>query len=299
MVGKWEAFKNEIMRVQRQYVLVSVKDKTGRRASSWRLDFLLQSVDSGLDIDSLGPECFFVNNHILESGPLSSFVQGDEVRSGIVLLLPGLQEAHVYSFQRQVFTCLVQEEVVEGVFIKRRLSSGSEGPSINNTIPVDEVVVSAKNPSSSCLGEEDDTKSPPQLGQAPQMLREHVYTVSLLQETHTVPEDEVLSLLEWQGRVFMSHLTSNSGGMVILLIPLLKPEILKVKGYMPGHLLQLRVHFGGTLLHLVNIYVPWMGPELMCSFAEVLHVGVKEAEIQDRGVGEGGVHVLVSSMWTQ
>eukprot|EP00061_Rhincodon_typus_P011819 g37119.t1 len=71
--------------------------------------------------------------------------------------------------------------------------------------------------------------------------------VSILEETGSVSGDKAMWHLAWRGKVFMRELASDSGSVAILLAPLFQLEILRVKGHMPGHLLQLTVHFGGTV----------------------------------------------------
>ncbi|XP_032895577.1 zinc finger protein 830 [Amblyraja radiata] len=75
-------------------------------------------------------------------------------------------------------------------------------------------------------------------------------------ETHTTPGDKSTWLLEWGGEVFMSHLSSISSGVAILLAPNFRPEILKVQELVPGRLLHLAMRLDGVPLHFVNVYAP-------------------------------------------
>lgn len=87
-------------------------------------------------------------------------------------------------------------------------------------------------------------------------MRDGKYAVSFLQETHTTPGDEPTWLLEWGGEAFMSHLSSISSGVAILLAPNFRPEILKVQELVPGRLLHLAVRLDGVPLRFVNVYAP-------------------------------------------
>lgn len=83
--------------------------------------------------------------------------------------------------------------------------------------------------------------------------------MSFLQETHTTPGDESAWLLEWQGGVYMSHLSSNSSGVAILLAPTFQPEIVGVHDVVPGRLLHLAVRLDGVAMHFINVYAPRRG----------------------------------------
>lgn len=80
-----------------------------------------------------------------------------------------------------------------------------------------------------------------------------------LQETHTVVKDEPTWRLEWEGEVYMSHLSSNSSGVAILLAQNFLPNIIKVQEVVPGRLLHLAVSLDGMPLHFINVYAPSSG----------------------------------------
>ncbi|CAM2106071.1 unnamed protein product [Caretta caretta] len=82
-----------------------------------------------------------------------------------------------------------------------------------------------------------------------------------LAETHTDPAAEDSWQLDWGDRVYFSHLTVHTAGVVTLFSPDLWPEVLGVAKVVPGHLLHLRVHMEGLMVNLINIYTPTLGPE--------------------------------------
>eukprot|EP00061_Rhincodon_typus_P007203 g28659.t1 len=75
--------------------------------------------------------------------------------------------------------------------------------------------------------------------------RDGKYAVCFLQEPNAATGDKATWLLEWQGGVYISHLTHTSGGMAILLAPYFQPEILRVKEPVAGLLLHLTVWLVG------------------------------------------------------
>eukprot|EP00061_Rhincodon_typus_P012049 g37514.t1 len=68
MVGKWEAFKNEVMRVQTQNVPVSVKGKAGRGGGAGRLKHV--KVDKSSEPDQLYPRTLWEAMELIV-GPLA------------------------------------------------------------------------------------------------------------------------------------------------------------------------------------------------------------------------------------
>eukprot|EP00061_Rhincodon_typus_P013358 g39684.t1 len=72
------------------------------------------------------------------------------------------------------------------------------------------------------------------------------YAVCFLHKTHTSQGDKATLLLEWQGGVYMGHLTCKSGRVAILPAPHFQPAIMKVKERVPGHLLCLTVQLRGV-----------------------------------------------------
>ncbi|CAM2113260.1 unnamed protein product [Caretta caretta] len=74
--------------------------------------------------------------------------------------------------------------------------------------------------------------------------------------------------LEWGDRVYFSHLTVRTAGVVTLFSPNLRSEVLGVAEAVPGCLLHLRVRMEGLLVNLVNVYAPTSGPEWLCFFQQ-------------------------------
>ncbi|CAM5122649.1 unnamed protein product [Eretmochelys imbricata] len=92
-------------------------------------------------------------------------------------------------------------------------------------------------------------------------LREGGHSVVFLQETHTDPTTEDSWRLDWGDRVYFSHLTVCTAGVVTLFSPDLRPEVLGVAEAVPGRLLHLRVRMEGLVVNLVNIYALTSGSE--------------------------------------
>lgn len=91
------------------------------------------------------------------------------------------------------------------------------------------------------------------------MLKGGRYAVSFLQDTHTVANDELTWLREWERGFYMAHLNSNSSGGAFPLAPTFQLEILNVQEIIPGRLLYLVVCLDEVPLHFINVYVPRIG----------------------------------------
>ncbi|CAM2105219.1 unnamed protein product [Caretta caretta] len=87
------------------------------------------------------------------------------------------------------------------------------------------------------------------------------YSVVFLQETHMDPVTEDSWRLEWEGRVYFSHLTVRTAGVATLFSPDLQPKMLRVTEAVPGRLLHLRALMDGLMVNLINVYVLTSGPE--------------------------------------
>ncbi|CAM2098172.1 unnamed protein product [Caretta caretta] len=62
-------------------------------------------------------------------------------------------------------------------------------------------------------------------------------------------------------RVYFSHLTVRTAGVVTLFSPDPRPEVLGVIKAVPGRLLHLRVRMEGLVVNLIDVYAPTSGPE--------------------------------------
>ncbi|CAM2095863.1 unnamed protein product [Caretta caretta] len=82
-----------------------------------------------------------------------------------------------------------------------------------------------------------------------------------LAETHTDLAAEDSWRPDWGDRVYFSHLTVRTAGVVTLFSPDIWPEVLRVAEAVLGRLLQFQVHMEGLVVNLVNVYAPTSGPE--------------------------------------
>ncbi|CAM4614634.1 unnamed protein product [Lepidochelys kempii] len=100
-------------------------------------------------------------------------------------------------------------------------------------------------------------------------LREQGYSVVFLQETHTDLAAEDSWQLKCGDRVYFSHLTVRTAGVVTLFSPNLWSEVLGVAEAVPGRLLHLRARMEGLVLNLVNVYALTSGPERLQFYQQV------------------------------
>ena len=82
--------------------------------------------------------------------------------------------------------------------------------------------------------------------------------ITLLQETHSCIEDEVTWPKDWEGQIFLSHGTTNSRGVAILIPTKLssKIHIIQATADDSGRILILNCKIEGNPLLLINIYAP-------------------------------------------
>ena len=79
--------------------------------------------------------------------------------------------------------------------------------------------------------------------------------IVFLQETHSIPQDELKWRQDWDGPVFYSHGTSDSRGVAILFKKHVNCSIIEITGN-NGRLLLLKLCLSGKELILMNIYAP-------------------------------------------
>ncbi|CAM2097040.1 unnamed protein product [Caretta caretta] len=96
----------------------------------------------------------------------------------------------------------------------------------------------------------------------------HLLAQWATKETHTDLAAKANWWLEWGDRVYFSHLTVRTAGVVTLFSPNLRPEVLGVAEALPGRLLHLRVHLEGLVVNLVNVYALTSGPERLHFFQQ-------------------------------
>jgi exonuclease III len=80
--------------------------------------------------------------------------------------------------------------------------------------------------------------------------------ILLLQETHTTTGDEKLWKNEWKGDIFMSHGTSHSKGVAILIPHTVDFQITDTEIDNDGRYILLNGTFGGKRMSLINYYAP-------------------------------------------
>lgn len=94
--------------------------------------------------------------------------------------------------------------------------------------------------------------------------------VTFLQETHSTAEIETEWKREWGGEVFLSHKSSNSGGVGILFSRDFLPVSCAAEEIIEGRLLKIRAQFEKVKMVFINVYAPTVGTERL-AFLDVLN----------------------------
>lgn len=85
---------------------------------------------------------------------------------------------------------------------------------------------------------------------------EHKFDIILLQETHSIPENEVFWKAEWGGNIFFSHGSSNSRGVAILLDRKLNGTISDIATDNDGRIITVSIMIDGVEFAITSVYAP-------------------------------------------
>ncbi len=93
--------------------------------------------------------------------------------------------------------------------------------------------------------------------------------VVFLQETHTDVNNQIQWLSEWKGQAILSHGSSVSAGVAILLPPDYKDQPVSIFEIVSGRLLRVDVVIHGIDFSFVNVYAPNIGSERVIFFEKL------------------------------
>ncbi len=93
--------------------------------------------------------------------------------------------------------------------------------------------------------------------------------VVFLQETHTDVNNQIQWLSEWKGQAILSHGSSVSAGVAILLPPDYKDQPVSIFEIVSGRLLRVDVVTHGIVFSFVNVYAPNIGSEHVIFFEKL------------------------------
>ena len=85
--------------------------------------------------------------------------------------------------------------------------------------------------------------------------------VTFIQETHSTVDNEGDWRREWNGQVYFSHKSSNSGGVGVLFSRDFNPVSVDVEDIMAGHILKINAEFERVKMVFVCVYAPSAGTE--------------------------------------
>lgn len=85
--------------------------------------------------------------------------------------------------------------------------------------------------------------------------------VIFLQETHSTQDNEAVWRKEWDGEIFLSHKSSNSGGVGILFSRDFTPISCDIDEIIEGRLLKIQAVFENVKITFFNVYAPTLGTE--------------------------------------
>lgn len=112
-----------------------------------------------------------------------------------------------------------------------------------------------------------------------QWIKSNYYGITLLQETHSVLEDENTWENEWGGDIYFSHGTRNSRGVAILLPPYKNWDIKYINGIKDnlGRIFLLHCEIESNEFIIINVYAPTKdNHNLQLEFLESLTVLIHE-----------------------
>ncbi len=90
--------------------------------------------------------------------------------------------------------------------------------------------------------------------------------VVFVQETHTDVNNQIQWLSEWKGQAILSHGSSVSAWVAILLEPNYKEQPVSIFYLVSGQLLRVDVTIHGIDCSFVNVYAPNFGSERVIFF---------------------------------
>ena len=80
--------------------------------------------------------------------------------------------------------------------------------------------------------------------------------IIFLQEMHSLEQDETFWKRAWRGKLFFSHLLSNSCGVAILIRPNMNFDLRFVKHIVKGRCIHLCIAIKDIVYDIVNVYAP-------------------------------------------
>lgn len=105
-----------------------------------------------------------------------------------------------------------------------------------------------------------------------ELIRQKKIDVMFLQETHSDLKNENEWMMEWEGKVIVSHKTTTSGGVAILLRNNINTVSCEVEHVVEGQLLKLRLVFEHFSAVFINVYAPVLGGERVMFLNKVRHM---------------------------
>ncbi|KAI7801458.1 pol-like protein [Triplophysa rosa] len=94
-----------------------------------------------------------------------------------------------------------------------------------------------------------------------ELIRQKNIDVTFVQETNSDSLNEIEWRKEWQGEVYLTHISSGRGGVAILFAKNFLPISCEIKQVIPGRLLALKAKFEKFNFIFLNLYAPVNGPE--------------------------------------
>ena len=100
-------------------------------------------------------------------------------------------------------------------------------------------------------------------------------SVVLLQETHTDDRNHIQWVHEWKGQAVLSHGSSLSAGVAVLLSAEFQGQLVNAVELLPGRMLRVDVDLHGLCFSFFNVYAPNTGSD-RSAFFEKLHEALKD-----------------------
>lgn len=111
--------------------------------------------------------------------------------------------------------------------------------------------------------------------------------VIFLQETHSTVDNEIAWKKEWDGEIFLSHKSNNSGGVCIMFSKDFLPISCVTEEIIAGRLLKIQAVFENVKMTFINVYAPNVGTERV-AFLNTLNTVLCNCTVDDGYMFLGG-----------
>ena len=111
-------------------------------------------------------------------------------------------------------------------------------------------------------------------------IRQKQFDIVMLQEVHSIQEDEAFWTTQWGGSIIFSHGTSTSQGIATLIAKNSGIKLIKSQTVIQGRLHELHIEINEQRLQVLNIYTPNQDdPDFFETVGNILSTNTLNAKI--------------------